>query len=122
MAVLLATSSPLFALLVVAAVPGAVPVHVVGTLVWGFAITRAEAASYPAIFFFAEVAGAAVAVLGLGILCALGDAGAAVAFAILVAAHVLALEVSRRHLRRLLRVDDRAPIARGRVHAADDRV
>ena len=96
---LLVTSSPLFALLLLTGVVGALPVHVLGTGVWAALITRADIVAYPGWFLVVEVFGATVGVIGLG---GLGEIGLAVLFAFIVSAHVAALEWSRRRLAALL--------------------
>ena len=99
---LLVTSSPLFALLLLTGVVGALPVHVLGTGVWAALITRADIVAYPGWFLVVEVFGATVGVIGLGVLGGLGEIGLAVLFACIVSAHVAALEWSRRRLAALL--------------------
>ena len=46
MGLIMFTSSPLFAMLLIGRFAGALPVHLLGTVFWGALILRAEAASY----------------------------------------------------------------------------
>ena len=116
---LVMTSSPLFFLLALSGVVGALPVHLLGTGLWAALILRVDIAAYPGWFVLVELLGAFVGVLGIGVLAAVGEAGVAALFAVLSLAHLAALDWSRRRLAALL---ERAPGGGSARVAVVDRV